>query len=896
MVYNGNPSLNSPFAASGQRIEPFTNGAPNLAHPGWKPENWNTCLENNTPVPIGYKRVQAVMYLEYFVAAAGWTGIHPNFSVEVDITAADFKVDGVEMTVQGTVVPKVYPLFPVQNTRVTPTFNNVAGGDGIHSIGGMLGFRSFLRDRYLPPRSKNSYDGDTLFDKSGNVERTRRNYELVSNYIDVPRNGTMKLKCSGDVIVNIYDDQQPSHLGSGGKGELVQSVRLRFPDQADLPVPELATGSKRYVKWVDNDGRVHDEDQVDAPRWWTFYQSGCLARFSGTHTNPVLNERSKFPPYDNRANDRPSFYGRFYLPGNNAASFTDMDPDSVGLPDALKDNIGGLNWGRARIGAFIHNGDPRPGSGASALENGDVIRSLLVRHGDYRITAAKRFVPSTDFVAQRNYTDSAKRMAHQLTHFASNNEASADRYNRGGVDSNEHLFALVAMSKTLNYRDDQKPDLPVAVQLRPWPLGVGTDAKMRPFVLAQRYGDFDNGTTTLRDGAYINKPDEGNTSKVPGVAYFADSWRSSPAGETFQTPNRQIASPGMFGSLSSNVWGDSDYNAAGVATQASLEQKGLNGAWRTLMFRPQATPSGQPAPPSALHPGAPANVGGVDPADHYLMDLFWMPVVQPYAISEPFSTAGKINLNYQMVPFKHITRATGIYAVMKGELFEAIPRLDADKYKVAKVGVRFDGAISTDAQNRNESVDNAYWHRRINIPETLKQFEFRFKCDSATQTAGLRGLFVSASEICEVQLIPRGTPRDSANGVTGLATTGSPTDAAVVMGKFWKSHAVTGDNVRERPYTNIYPKLTTRSNTYKVYVRAQAIKKARSVDSAVIDLSKDTIVGEYRGSSLLERYIDPTDSSVTLPDYGVGALNLASLPSIDEFARVRVLETKQFNP
>jgi hypothetical protein len=32
-----------------------------------------------------------------------------------------------------------------------------------------------------------------------------------------------------------------------------------------------------------------------------------------------------------------------------------------------------------------------------------------------------------------------------------------------------------------------------------------------------------------------------------------------------------------------------------------------------------------------------------------------MPVVEPYAISEPLSVAGRVNLNYQIVPFTNIT-------------------------------------------------------------------------------------------------------------------------------------------------------------------------------------------------------------------------------------------------
>ncbi len=40
-----------------------------------------------------------------------------------------------------------------------------------------------------------------------------------------------------------------------------------------------------------------------------------------------------------------------------------------------------------------------------------------------------------------------------------------------------------------------------------------------------------------------------------------------------------------------------------------------------------------------------------------MMDLFNMPTVEPYAISEPFSTAGKVNMNYQILPYTYITPA-----------------------------------------------------------------------------------------------------------------------------------------------------------------------------------------------------------------------------------------------
>ena len=69
------------------------------------------------------------------------------------------------------------------------------------------------------------------------------------------------------------------------------------------------------------------------------------------------------------------------------------------------------------------------------------------------------------------------------------------------------------------------------------------------------------------------------------------------------------------------------------------------------------------------------------PADHHCLDLFWMPIVEPYPISDPFATMGKVNLNYQMMPFNHIRRATALHAVLKSESLLAIPTSAGKTYK-----------------------------------------------------------------------------------------------------------------------------------------------------------------------------------------------------------------------
>ncbi|NDC39689.1 MAG: hypothetical protein EBZ48_16885 [Proteobacteria bacterium] len=118
------------------------------------------------------------------------------------------------------------------------------------------------------------------------------------------------------------------------------------------------------------------------------------------------------------------------------------------------------------------------------------------------------------------------------------------------------------------------------------------------------------------------------------------------------------------------------------------------------------------------------------------------------------------------------------------------------------------------------------------------------------------------------------------------------------MATFWgenstQGRSLTGDNLKERPYASIYGKITTKSNTFRVHYKAQAIRKARSSAPEQFAPGKDTILTDYRGSSLIERRIDPADSRI--PDYGASSAPL-SLTPLDEFYRMRVLEVKRLVP
>jgi uncharacterized protein (TIGR02600 family) len=317
--------------------------------------------------------------------------------------------------------------------------------------------------------------------------------------------------------------------------------------------------------------------------------------------------------------------------------------------------------------------------------------------------------------------------------------------------------------------------------------------------------DFETGFGDMPDGAYSRKPDEISIRRIQATQEMTDTYGSpyyfyaygyggggdDGFGEdTYFAPNRQVPSPGIMG---------------GLPSRASEAQ----GAWETLLFCPNP----------AAGTTSSDHRGFVSPPDYLWMDLFTMPIVEPYAISEPFSTAGKINMNYQIVPFTYVTRSTGLRAV-----------LAANRATVIDLSLGWSTSLT---------------RYPIHLNETLKQFQAKFDSNQ---------IFKSPSEICSMWLYPGRTFSPTTALVTDTAGSSSGITA------WWYTtgdKSGTGDNLREQPYTALYQNLTTQSNTYTVHVYVQALDQPPS--------GKLIITGEYRGSYALERFLDPKDPS--LPDF-----------------------------
>jgi hypothetical protein len=183
--------------------------------------------------------------------------------------------------------------------------------------------------------------------------------------------------------------------------------------------------------------------------------------------------------------------------------------------------------------------------------------------------------------------------------------------------------------------------------------------------------------------------------------------------------------------------------------------------------------------------------------------------------------------------------------------------------------------------------------------------------DSRFNSAATPDIFHSASEICNITLVPGDNTtvaaKSTSNHGTEQSVFGSPavptSSPTVVSGRitgnaayaaaatWWNNFTMTGDNERESPYNQIYPRLTTKSNTYCVHMRVQTLIKSNLSAPGTFDESKgDAVTGEYRGSAIVERYIDPNDTSMNGVDF------TSPGTSLDQYYKFRVVSTKAFTP
>ena len=418
-------------------------------------------------------------------------------------------------------------------------------------------------------------------------------------------------------------------------------------------------------------------------------------------------------------------------------------------------------------------------------------------------------------------------------------------------------------------------------------------------------GDWTLGMGPTPDGAFLQKPDEGyqvlGTGSNGPLLLHDRYWRCrSDSNQYFLFAQPGSSFPIIFGGLPSRA------------------MQGI--PWCTLLFCPNPAANDNDSTnidqihPGFGTPGAPSPGATNDPAyfsppytlppDHLFLDLFWMPVVEPYAISEPFSTAGKVNMNYAIVPFGYINRSTALHAVMKSTQLLAVPTKYNNENFIQPTATtppdyeNFQGGYPSfksiafwyedDTWNGGSPYDYACRYG-INLTATIDAASSAFQ-----QRFGVHDIFRSATEICNVFLVPQ-----TINGLNySPAATAQPLPADASynsMQSWWSNFQLTGDNGREDPYNQLYPRLTTKSNDFEVHMRVQVLSQnPADRASGTFDTSAgDSIVGEYRGSAIVERYLDPNQT--TLPDFAT-TFPADPTSTVDNYIHYRVVSTKAFAP
>ncbi len=570
------------------------------------------------------------------------------------------------------------------------------------------------------------------------------------------------------------------------------------------------------------------------------------SNISGTSTVTCVSHAIDWWGFDNRIgwlgdNPNGSLYGSatYANPNLNWESFFRTDtPNSSYTPPATWS----LNGSHGQLVTTLTNPD-------------DVVRSIIAKDGDYRLAAAQTTVTAdptqtaSAFSKPPSYGTSTIYMTHLLT----------DAQTRSGMAT----FPGGDITGTLTM-------LPTGVTYAPWispkvasVLSSGTPSPWLTF-------DWDSGLYTTQDGAYANKPDEGSTYNGSGVVPYINLGNQGTITSYF-TANRLVASPVAFGSL-----------PTGVAEEIP---------WRTLLFRPQlnrTTYTGQAAAPK----------------DYLFLDDFWMPVVQPYAISEPFSTEGKINMNYQILPFTYINRSTGIQAVLGSELVARVPSVDAGIPTAGNGSGNpqpvYEGAGLYPTQTNPQTGTNGMYPQ-VNASHSI--VPARLPLNLSTTNGTLRqfvakfnngDIFRSPAEICDIYLVPY----DQVNtGTYTDWTSDANADNAVKDSWYGADFGLVGDNVREKPYSDMYPRLTTKSNCYTVHFKVQALKNPPGANPAQWTEGQGVVLGEYRGSTTIERYLDPNNNNI--PDYTTSANNpavTANVPTLDNYYQWRTVANYAFAP
>jgi uncharacterized protein (TIGR02600 family) len=837
-------------------------------------------------------QVQAIILVDPVDPAAGQVAIAPAFMVE--ITGLDsFKADGQSLGFGPDLI----------QSSIYKTGSNITGSYnlGMQTIstekrtttgpyGSSANFLAFVSQPVIVGNQSTNFptDGGSTFNFTGNTSGI-----------------VVKIYAPGSKVGSAY----LSNSTSGAT--LVQTLTVKFPD-ARFPTPLLPAMPAGIAGMTSNNSLLSSSN--------TQYTTGITQNAPTTVTDLCPSSLLTFD-FKSGLGSNPNF-------GVGSALYAQQCAHTY---------FSGAN-DQGSVNYLMPERSTLPSTDYHAKLSSDTVRSMEVLYGDTRLASAFSTVPASFFAPHKFYSDTTMRAAHTLR-----GGSAGDAGNYRGATA-QYLTAaykgvaaasLSATSNLINYdfylhNTDGRGvsvasptnDILNLAALNTIAAGNSSSSIIYssfPYVTSSTEfddtvfagvtlwtgltsfstvwangGDFETGVGSEPDGPTINKINEADASTYGNVNYTNPDFNvisGNAVGyrvpESF-SPNRLMPSPVVFGSLPVPV------------DSANSGTPDITHSWRTLLFSPnpasyditKTTNATQTRSAIQQVTDAGSVPGGTTAPDHLLLDFFNMPVVAPYAISEPFSTAGKVNMNYQIAPFSYITRNTALRGVLRDSVVTAIDDKWIGNYKTIGNQYANSGTTSGDSQayyNFLTGTGNWGFRYPVDAADTLKQFDQRFANND---------VFRSPSEICSLWLYPATQPTAAApeNPNTPLVTW----DANSTNIKNWwysgtgtTAKSITGDNVRERPYATIYPRLTTKSNTYTVHFCVQVLQKVPTTGASQWVEGTDTVQSEYRGSSIIERYIDPGDT--TIPDVATTTTS-ASVPSLDANYRYRIVSTQKFAP
>ncbi len=206
-------------------------------------------------------------------------------------------------------------------------------------------------------------------------------------------------------------------------------------------------------------------------------------------------------------------------------------------------------------------------------------------------------------------------------------------------------------------------------------------------------------------------------------------------------------------------------------------------------------------------------------------------------------------MNHLIVPFTYINRDTGLRAAMKSQMVTVIPSPGTSFYKTY--------------QNPNGTPTGGNKPANIDVHSPWMPTRSLAVCHTVRQRGHL------SLRLRNLQHRPR----------TRTPLRSGTAEHAHQHGCLLELLSLTGDNVRERPYTNLYSLLTTKSNTYTVHYRVQSLKQTPGGDYSTWREDRDTVLGRPVARRLLNAISIPPTASRTTPQPSPAVRSLRASPS-----------------